>query len=341
MSDSGKLTKREFLRVASVGAGALLGGPAFWRTALAAEPTAAGSIPYRTLGGTGEKVSLLGIGGYHMGSPNEEEGVRIVRTALDAGVNFLDNCWDYHGGLSEERMGRALRDGYREKAFLMSKIDGQTRKSAAAQIDESLKRLQTDRIDLMQCHEVIRQGDPARIFGPDGAMEALIEAKKSGKIRYIGFTGHKSPAMHLNMLKVAKAHDFHFDAVQMPLNVMDAHYDSFEKEVLPVLIKEKIGVLGMKPLCFGFILKGDLGLSPQECLRYAMSLPVSVMITGCDSMKILDQALGVARGFRPMSQGEVAALLQRTASLASNGEYERYKTSGMFDGTAQNPQWLG
>jgi len=298
-------------------------------------------LPTRTLGRTGEKVSIVGLGGYHIGmQADEQESIRIIRTALDGGINFLDNCWDYNGGESEIRMGKALRDGYRQKAFLMTKIDGRTRKAAAQQIEESLRRLQTDRIDLLQFHEVIRDTDPDRIFAEGGGMEAAREARKQGKIRYIGFTGHKSPDIHLKMLKTATAHQFTFDTVQMPLNVMDAHYDSFEKKVLPVLAKENIGVLGMKSMGDKIILKSNTA-TPVECLHYAMNLPTSVVITGCDSMKILQQALDAARSFKPMSQSEVATLLAKTAPVAGKGEYELYKTSHNFDGTYQNPQWLG
>jgi uncharacterized protein len=298
-------------------------------------------FPTRTLGRSGEKVSIVGLGGYHIGmQSDEQESIRIIRTALDAGMNFLDNCWDYNGGQSEIRMGKALQGGYRQKAFLMTKIDGRTKKAAAQQIEESLRRLQTDRIDLLQFHEVIRDTDPDLIFAAGGGMEAALAAKKQGKVRYIGFTGHKSPDIHLKMLQTASAHQFTFDAVQMPLNVMDAHYDSFEKKVLPVLIKGGIGVLGMKPMGDKVILRSNTA-SPVECLRYAMNLPTSVVITGCDSLKILQQALDAARSFKPMSQGEVASLLAKTAPAAGKGEYERYKTSHDFDGTYRNPQWLG
>src|SRR5437660_1045238 len=212
-------------------------------------------IPYRRLGRTGEMVSLVGVGGYHLGrQADEQKTIRIVRTAVDNGINFLDNCWDYNGGASEIRMGKALRDGYRDKAFLMTKIDGRNKESAARQIDESLRRLQTDRIDLMQFHEVIRMTDPERVFGADGALEAVVAAQRAGKIRYVGFTGHKSPAIHLRMLDTARAHGFRFDAVQMPLNVMDAHYDSFVQQVVPWLVEQDIGVLGMKPLGDPFVL---------------------------------------------------------------------------------------
>ena len=298
-------------------------------------------IPYRTLGRTGEKVSVVGLGGYHIGRQAEEqESIRIIRTAIDNGINFLDNCWDYNGGASEVRMGKALRDGYRQKVFLMTKIDGRDKKTAAQQIEESLRRLETDRIDLLQFHEIIRMNDPERIFALGGGMEAVLEAKKAGKIRYIGFTGHKSPAIHLKMLDTAASHQFRFDTVQMPLNVMDAHYGSFEKKVLPVLLKHQIGVLGMKPMGDHFILDSKV-VTPMECLHYAMNLPTSVVITGCDSLSILEQALKAAHGFRPMTEIEVAALLARTAKAAQKGRYELYKTTHHFDGTYHNPQWLG
>jgi aryl-alcohol dehydrogenase-like predicted oxidoreductase len=299
-------------------------------------------IPRRTLGRTGEKVSMVGIGGYHIGGPSvkEKEGIAIIRAALDNGINFLDNCWDYNDGVSEERMGKALRDGYRQKAFVMTKIDGRTKAAAEQQLNQSLQRLQTDRIDLLQFHEVIRDNDPERIFAAGGGMEAVVAAKKAGKVRYIGFTGHKSPEIHNKMLETAFAHNFTFDTVQMPLNVMDAHYDSFEKKTLPILVKHGIGVLGMKPIGDKIILQSKTA-SPVECLHYAMNLPTSVVITGCDSMQILQQALGAARSFNPMSKDEVAALLAKTSAAATKGEFEQYKTTHNFDGTYQNPQWLG
>jgi len=300
-----------------------------------------GEMPRRTLGHTGEKVSIVGLGGYHIGmQSDEQESIRIIRTALDDGINFLDNCWDYNGGQSEIRMGKALRDGYRQKAFLMTKIDGQTSKAAAQQIEESLRRLQTDHIDLLQFHEVIRDTDPERIFGAQGGMETALAARKAGKIRYIGFTGHKSPDIHLKMLKTAFEHQFTFDTVQMPLNVMDAHFNSFEKKVLPVLVEHKIGVLGMKSMGDHLILESKT-VTPIECLHYAMNLPTSVVITGCDSLQILEQALNAARSFRPMDQAQVASLLAKTAKVAQNGQFELYKTSHQFDGTYHNPQWLG
>jgi aryl-alcohol dehydrogenase-like predicted oxidoreductase len=299
-----------------------------------------GEIPYRTLGHTGAKVSAIGIGGYHMGKQqDEQESIRIVRTAVDGGINFLDNCWDYNNGVSEIRMGKALRDGYRQKVFLMSKIDGRTKESAAFQIDQSLKRLQTDHVDLMQFHEIIRPNDPDRIFAPGGAVEAMVAAQKAGKVKHIGFTGHKSPDIHLHMLDVARKHNFQFDTVQMPLNVMDAHYNSFGQKVLPVAKKEGIGVLGMKPMGDNFILQSKT-VTPMECLHYAMSLPVDVVITGCDSVARVQQALEAARTFKPLSQQEMAAILAKTALAANNGEYEKYKISNHFDGTAHHPEYL-
>jgi predicted aldo/keto reductase-like oxidoreductase len=299
-------------------------------------------VPMRILGHTGEKVSMVGIGGYHLGRPgvDADESIRIVRTGLDQGINFLDNCWDYNGGESEVRTGKALRDGYRQKAFLMTKIDGRNKATAEKQINDSLQRLQTDHIDLLQFHEVIRDTDPDRIFAAGGALEAVLEAKKAGKVRYIGFTGHKSPDIHLKMLATASAHQFTFDSVQMPLNVMDHHFDSFEAKVLPVLQQQNIGVLGMKPMGDPFILHSKT-VTAIECLHYAMNLPTSVVITGCDSIAILQQAMDAARSFKPMGEQEVAALLAKTAKAAQSGEFEMYKTSQHFDGTYQNPQWLG
>src|SRR5580700_5811141 len=298
-------------------------------------------MPTRTLGHTGERVSALGLGGSHIGQgPTSREAVRIMRSAIDRGLTFMDNSWDYNDGESEIRMGKALKDGYRQKAFVMTKIDGRNKNAAAAQLDESLRRLQTDRIDLLQFHEVIRDSDPDRIFAGGGAMEVALKAKKAGKIRFIGFTGHKSPDIHLKMLAAAAQHGFTFDAVQMPLNVMDAHFNSFEKKVLPALTKDGIGVLGMKPMGDQLILDSKTA-TPIECLHYAMSIPTSVVITGCDSLPILQQALQAARTFQPMDSSQVTALLAKTAKAAEAGQFELYKTTHQFDGTVANPQWLG
>ena len=306
------------------------------------ESTVHAEMPYRILGSTGERVSAIGLGGWHLGfkKVDEQLSIRIVRDAIQRGINFMDNCWDYNDGASETRMGKALRDGYRNKVFLMTKIDGRSKKEAARQVEESLRRLQTDCIDLVQHHEILRYEDPHRIFDDDGANAALIEARKAGKLRYIGFTGHKDPRIHFYMLEVAKQHAFNFDTVQMPLNVMDAHYRSFEKLVLPELVKQNIGVLGMKSMGNGVILKSNT-VTAIECLHYALNLPTSVVITGVDSMEILEQAFEAARTFRPMSKAQVKSLLAKTAKAASRGEFELFKTTSIFDGTAYHPKWLG
>ena len=306
------------------------------------QPESNSEMPVRMLGRTGVRVSLVGLGGWHLGFKiiDEELATRMIRTAVDNGINFMDNCWDYNEGASEERMGNALKDGYRARVFLMTKIDGRTKKDAAKQLDESLKRLQTDHIDLVQHHEILRYEDPHRIFDDEGANAALIEARDAGKISFIGFTGHKDPHIHLHMLEVARANGFQFDAVQMPLNVMDAHYRSFEKMVLPELVKQNIGVLAMKTLANGTILESKT-VTAIECLQYAMNLPTSVVITGCESMEDLEQALTAARTFRPMSDEQVKRILDKTAEAASRGKYELFKTTSIYDGTAVHPEWLG
>jgi len=302
----------------------------------------ASEMPYRVLGRTGERVSAIGLGGWHLGFNQQDEAlsIRLIREAIDRGVNFLDNSWDYNEGASEIRMGKALRDGYRKKAFLMTKIDGRSKAEAKRQLDESLRRLATDYIDLVQHHEVLRYEDPHRIFDQEGANAVLVEAQKAGKIRYIGFTGHKDPHIHLHTLDVARSYGFTFDTVQMPLNVMDAHYRSFEQLVLPELVKQNIGVLGMKSMANGIILKSGT-VSAIECLQYALSLPTSVVITGIESIERLEQAFEAVRTFHPLSDGERAALLAKTARAASRGEFELFKTTSIFDATALNPEWLG
>jgi aryl-alcohol dehydrogenase-like predicted oxidoreductase len=298
------------------------------------------AIARRTLGRTGVDVSMLGLGGAHVGTQRDErESIRIVRGAIDRGVTFLDNGWDYNEGRSESRMGKALLDGYRDAVFLMTKIDGRTKAAARGQIEQSLRRLRTDRIDLVQVHEVIREDDPARCFAKGGCIEALVEARRAGKIRFIGFTGHKDPELHLAMLRAADARGFAFDTVQMPLNVMDAHFRSFERKVLPVLRAREIGVLAMKPLGGGHILASKTA-NAVECLHYAMSLPVSVVITGCDSMAVLDQAVEAARTYRPLTERARAALLARTADAARSGRYEKFKTTDLFDATSRHREWL-
>lgn len=333
-----ELNRRDFVKTA----GTLAGAAAVGQLVEAQGETTSGGMIYRSLGRTGERVSAIGLGGYHIGkaSITERDAIALIRRAVDSGITFLDNCWDYNDGQSELRMGKALADGYRNKVLLMTKIDGRTKTAAAQQIDESLQRLNTDHVDLMQFHEVIRLEDPDRIFAEGGGMEAMLEAKKAGKLRFVGFTGHKDPYVHLRMLEVARKHNFHFDAVQMPLNVMDAHFRSFAQQVLPVLNREGIAPLGMK--CFGdhFILDSKT-VKPIEALHYCLNLPISVQITGIDSEQILNQALEAARTFKPMSQAEVAGLLERTKAASQDGKFELYKTTSNFDGTAHKPQSLG
>ena len=300
-----------------------------------------GGMIYRPLGKTGEKVSAIGLGGAHIGrAASPQLATSVVRAAIDHGITFMDNCWDYVDGEAERRMGVALRDGYRQKVFLMTKFDGRTKESAAKQIDESLQRLQTDHIDLMQYHENIRMEDPDRFFAAGGPLEALLDAKKAGKIRLIGFTGHKDPAVHLRMLEIAAKHQFHFDTCQMPLNLMDYHFRSFAHQVVPKLVEQGIAVLAMKTMGSGIILNSKT-VTPIECLHYALNLPTSVVITGMDSLALVDQAMEAVRTFKPMSEVEVAKLAAKTREAALNGEFELFKTSTRFDGTARNPQWMG
>lgn len=303
--------------------------------------TTAEEMPYRALGKTGQKVSVIGLGGYHLGMSKlrEAEAINLFHAAFDRGINFSDNCWDYNDGESERRVGKALK-GKRDKIFVMTKFDGRTKTSALKQLDESLQRLDTDRVELWQFHENIRMEDPDRFFADGGAAEAMLEAKKAGKVRFLGFTGHKDPSVHLHMLELADKHSFAFDAVQMPLNVMDAHFRSFEKSVLPVLVKKQIGVLGMKSLGDQHILESKT-VTPIECLQYALSLPTSVVITGIDSMPVLEQAVQAAKTYASLSKSDIAAMLKKTATAAADGKYEPFKTSTMFDGTAHHPEWLG
>lgn len=300
-------------------------------------------IPYRTLGHTCEQISCIGIGGFHLGLPGLEEpdSIRLMHHGIDRGINFLDNSWDYNQGESERRMGKALRqNSSRDRVFLMTKIDGRTKESAAAQTDQSLHRLRTDHVDLLQFHEIIRFEDADRIFSPGGAIEAALEAKEAGKTRYIGFTGHKDPRVHLYMLEVAAKHGFTFDAVQMPINVMDAHFRSFGNLVLPGLQKRNIGVLGMKSMGDKVILKSKI-VTPLECLHYSLSMPVSVVITGIDTPEILDQAITAATTCSQVTKEQIAAILDKTRNAAQYGEWELFKTSDTFDSTARNLQWLG
>jgi aryl-alcohol dehydrogenase-like predicted oxidoreductase len=303
-----------------------------------------GDMLYRRFGRSGELVSAIGMGGFHLGKSalSDSEAGRLVHEGIDRGITFMDNCWDYNNGRSELRMGAALaQGGARNKVFLMTKIDGRSKAVAASQIETSLARLQTDRIDLVQHHEILRFDDPDRIFAEGGAMEALVEARAAGRIRYIGFTGHKHPRIHLQMLSVAAESGFLFDAVQMPLNVMDAHFRSFAHLVLPYLVQHGIAVLGMKSFADSVLFKSEAPIAPAEYLHYSLNLPTSVVITGIESQRDLDQACAAVRSFVPMGKAAVAALLARSRPYALEGKYELFKTSATFDGTAKNPDWLG
>ncbi len=335
MFSEGKSNRREVLL--AMGAGLVAAG------AGSSAEGGKGEIPYRTLGNTGVKVSCIGMGGYHLGKSevSEADAIKLVRTGVDRGINFLDNSWDYNKGESEKRVGKAVKDGnLRERVFMMTKNDGRTTDEFNKQLDESLKRLQTDHVDLIQFHEIIRFDDPDRIFADGGAAQAALAAKKAGKVRHIGFTGHKDPRIHLYMLEVADRHKFVFDTVQMPINVMDAHFRSFGKLVLPELVKRNIGALGMKSMGDTVILKSGTATA-MECLHFSLSQPVSVVITGIDKAQILDQAIKAAQTYQDVSKEQMAAVLQRTASAAADGGFELFKTSALFDSTAQHPEWLG
>jgi uncharacterized protein len=328
------MDRRDFLRTATVAAA----GSVTSAGAQGTQPSAttqrheSPNMIYRELGRTGERVSAIGIGGFHLGKQQDpDESIRLLRAAIDRGITFMDNCWDYNDSISEVRMGQALRDGYRQKVFLMTKIDVRDKKTAALQIEESLGRLQTDTIDLLQFHEVIRLDDPDVIFAAGGAIEAVQEAKQAGKIRFIGFTGHKDPSVHLRMFETADQHGFHFDTVQMPINVMDAHFRSFLNEVAPVAQQHGTGILAMKTFGDHFILESKT-VTPIEALHFGLNSPASVVITGIDSPAILDQAFEAVKTFSPLDPQQVAAM---------TGKFELFKTSSHFDGTIRNPSWLG
>ena len=340
------MERRNFIKTAAAVAGAaatskvLAQAPAQTSTSPTKRPQSPDML-YRQLGTTGETVSAIGLGGYHLGKQADPaDSIKLTHAAIDHGITFIDNCWDYNDGISEVRVGQALHNGYRSKVFLMTKMDGRTAAEYNKQLEQSLGRLQTDMIDLVQFHEIIRMEDPDRIFAPGGALEAAVAARQAGKIRYIGFTGHKDPIVHLRMLEVARQHGFHFDTVQMPINVMDAHFRSFTNDVMPVAIQQGIGVLAMKTFGDHFILDSKT-VQPIEALHYSLTLPVSVVITGIDSMPILDQALAAARTFKPLTAAQIKTLLDGTKEAASQGKFELFKTTSHFDGTAANPKWLG
>jgi aryl-alcohol dehydrogenase-like predicted oxidoreductase len=293
-------------------------------------------VPQRPLGKTGVQVSALGVGGYHLGSTkDQQEANELVARALDAGINFFDNCWDYHDGLSEERLGVALK-GKRDQAFVMTKVctHGRGKDVAMQQLEESLRRLQTDHLDLWQIHEVIYYNDPDLIFAPSGAAEALLAAKQQGKVRFVGFTGHKDAAIHLRML----TQDFPFDTVQMPLNCLDATFRSFETQVMPEANRRGIAVLGMKSMGGSGEIVSHGAATPSDALRYAMSLPVATTISGMDSLGVLEQNLAIAKGFQPMKPEEMQALRERVRVFAADGRYELFKTTKKYDGAVGRQQ---
>jgi len=292
-------------------------------------------IPYRVFGKTGVKVAILGIGGYHIGVPtSQEESTRIVRRAIDEGLNFCDNAWEYHDGLSEVRMGNALTDGYRDKVFLMTKVCARDRDGAMKQLEESLKRFKTDHLDLWQFHECNYDNDPDWIFSKDGAVHAAVKAKEQGKVRFIGFTGHKSPHIHLKML----AQDFPWDSAQMPLNVMDSHYRSFARQVLPVLNQRGMGVIGMKSLGGNGSIPQKGGVTAEECFRYVWNLKIRVCLSGMDTEARLVENIGYARAWKPESSQQLAAILDKVKEPAGDGRFERFKSTQDFDSTTHKKQ---
>ncbi|HEX3569968.1 MAG TPA: aldo/keto reductase [Acidobacteriaceae bacterium] len=331
------MQRRDFIKSAAIASVAATVGA---HAQSAVKRPESSEMVYRTLGRTGERVSAIGLGGAHIGFGDEPSAIRLMHAAIDGGITFFDNCWDYNDGHSEERMGKALKDGnLRNRVFLMTKSDSHSAQGWNRQLDESLHRLQTDVIDLVQIHEVIRMNDPEAVFAPGGAIEAAIAARKAGKIRYIGFTGHKDPAIHLHMIDTAEKHGFHFDTVQMPVNIMDAHFRSFQHQVIPVANAKGIGVLSMKTFAFGALIEANVA-NPIDMLHYSMTLPISVVITGMPTMPRLQQALTAAKTFKPMTQDQIAALLSKSKDLAADGHLEKFKTSETFDGTSRNPEWL-
>lgn len=296
-----------------------------------------GDIPRRPLGRTGVEVCAMGLGGYHLGTvKNQREAVRIVQDAVDEGITFLDNAWEYHDGKSETIMGRALGDGRRPQVFLMTKVctHGRGRREAMRQLEQSLKRLRTDYLDLWQVHEVVYDNDPERHAAPGGVLEALEEAKRQGKVRFVGFTGHKSPSIHQKMLRLG----FPFDTCQLPLNCLDGTFHSFERDVLPELVRRGIAPIGMKSMGGEGDVVEKKVVTAEEALRYAMSLPVATTVTGIDSLKVLRQDLRIARGFQPMAPAAMEELRRRCAQAAADGRFELYKVSMKHEGPVGRKQ---
>ncbi len=277
-------------------------------------------IPVRELGETGEKVSILGLGGYHIGQLPEKEAVQLIREAVDNGITFLDNAWCYHQGLSEKIMGKALENGYREKVFLMTKNHGRNRERFEKQLNDSLSRLKTDYIDLLQFHEIVHDGEPEKIAA-EGALEAALEAKEAGKIRYLGFTGHRLPKLHQEMLEL----EVDWDTVQFPVNLLDYHYRSFQNQIMPQAREQEMAVIGMKSLAGGSIFDSGVNITAREAISYALSLPISTLVSGIDSFEILEQNLEIARNFEPLGEQQILKLRRRIQPEAYQGKHEHYK----------------
>ena len=327
-------SRREFLQAGAAGvAAATLASTSEGQT-----NQDASGVPLRALGKTGVKVSLLCLGGHGSTNPkklSEKESLRLIQRAVDEGITFMDNCWDYHKGLAEERMGKALAEGgRRDKVFLMTKVCGRTAKEAESNLHDSLSRLQTDHIDLWQFHEMVYDNDPDWVFAADGAIHAGLKALKDGKVRFLGFTGHKDPLIHMKMLEKP----FEWASVQMPLNVMDVHYRSFQRNVLPILLQRNIGVLAMKSLGGSGNIVSKAGVPVEDALRYVLSLPISTLVSGIDSEKVLDQNLKIVREFKPLTAEEKTRIEQSTVKVAGDGRFELFKSSKMFDGPVHRKQ---
>jgi aryl-alcohol dehydrogenase-like predicted oxidoreductase len=327
-----KTTRREFLRDAAISGSAMA---VLARGVLASQqPASATGIPTRLLGRTGERVSILCLGGWHIGSVKDQaEAIRIMHTAVDEGLTFFDNCWDYHDGGSEEIMGRALAGGRRDKVFLMTKSCERDYAGSMKCLDDSLRRLRTDRIDLWQFHEIIYDNDPDWVF-EKGGLKAAVEARSAGKVRYIGFTGHKDPRIHLSMLDKP----FEWDACQFPVNALDLHYRSFQKQVLPVCLERKVGAIGMKGFGGGNGIARGAGLTAEEAYRYALSQPVASQVVGMTSLEQLEQNIKLARGFTPLSASEESALAEKVKPFATDGRFEQFKSTQNFDGPVHRRQ---
>ncbi len=326
-------SRREFLQ-AGAAAIAVVG----LAGAAGPEGTNAGGIPLRPLGKTGEMVTLLGLGGHSATNPkllSEEQSLALIQRAVDEGIHFMDNCWDYHNGIAEERMGKALAaDGRRDKVFLMTKVCGRTAKDATSNLEDSLRRLKTDHLDLWQFHEIVYDNDPEWVFSEEGAIHAGLKALKEGKVRHLGFTGHKDPSIHLKML----GKPFDWATVQMPLNVMDAHYRSFQHQVLPKLVERQIGVIAMKSLGGNGSIVSNAGISVEDAIRYVLSLPISTLVSGIDSEKVLDQNLKIVRGFKGLSSEDRKTIESKSLLMAGDGRCELFKSSKAFDGPVHRKQ---